>query len=178
MPSEEYGRTKPRRSNRRNQTVVRLPLTPVAVPEEITAAVTEMTQKSGHQFRVSEKVVEGTQLYVVYAPDHPFPEHYTVASGTLGFRVPQNFPDASPEDCFFLLPNDVKLKVADLVTGNVNINRAGEDPNFLKGTELGGKVALVFSWHLWDRRPWNRRKHTLFDHYAHCLRRFEQNEHY
>ena len=149
----------------------------MSASEEILTAVQDVSRKAGIPFTITEKMVEGTQLYVVYTPLHPFPDHYTVSCGTLGFRVPFNFPDASPEDCFFVLPADVKLKVPDPVRNHIDIHRAAADPNVLKGTELSGPPALVFSWHLWNSRPWDRNKHTLFDHYTHCLRRFEQQEH-
>jgi hypothetical protein len=149
----------------------------VPAPPEIESAVAELCESSGLTFRVSETEVVGTQLFVVYAPEHPFPERYTVSAGVLGFRVPRNFPDAGPEDSFFIQPHDVKLKVAEPVRGNADIHRAGVNNDFLKGMELGNAPALVFSWHLWDRSAWNRRKHRLVDHYTHCLRRFDHPEH-
>jgi hypothetical protein len=65
---------------------------PVAAPEEIVKAVAELAEKSGHKFAVTAVPVDGTQLYVVYAADHPFPDRYTVVSGMLGFRVSSNRP--------------------------------------------------------------------------------------
>lgn len=145
--------------------------------EEIVAAVTELSIRSGHQFTVSSKPVTGTDLYVVYATNHPLPASYTVQTGVLGFRVPSMFPDAHPEDAFFIQPHDVKLKAVDQVRKNSDIHRASVSPDLLKGTELAGQSVLVFSWHLWDRAAWDRTKHTLVDHYQHCIRRFEQPEH-
>lgn len=145
-------------------------------PDLVAAAVLDLSQKSGQEFVVSDTTVPGTALYVVYAVAHPFPAHYSLESGVLGFRVPQNFPDACPEDSFFLQPATVKLREADANRKSVDIHRASPDANFLNGTAIAGP-ALVFSWHLWNKVPWDRRKHTLFDHYTHTLRRFEQPEH-
>jgi hypothetical protein len=114
---------------------------------------------------------------VAYAPDHPFPERYTLGRGTLGFRVPGNLPDAAPEDSFFIAPATVKLRAADPVRNSCDLHRAGADPNYLQGVIPVEGPVLVFSWHIWNKGIWNRRKHTLIDHYAHCLRRFEQPEH-
>ena len=71
---------------------------PVPAPDPIAAAVRDLSERSGQEFVVSETVVPGTTLYVVYAAAHPLPAHYAEASGVLGFRVPQNFPDACPEE--------------------------------------------------------------------------------
>lgn len=147
------------------------------VPEQIAAAVRDLSERSGHVFVVSDAVVPGTMLYVVYAAEHPLPGHYTETVGVLGFRVPHNFPDACPEDSFFIQPATVKLREPDAVTKSNNVHRASPDPKFLNGTPIAGTPALVFSWHLWNKEPWDRRKHTLFDHYTHSLRRFEQPEH-
>jgi len=149
---------------------------PVAAPEEIETAVAALSESSGLEFRVTDVPVIGTNLYVVYARNHPLPEKYTVSSATLGFRVPGNFPDAGPEDSFFLQPDDIRLKEDDPVTHTRNLNRASSNQDFVRGTELEG-AALVFSWHLWEKRPWSRSKNTLIDHYAHCVRRFDQPEH-
>lgn len=143
----------------------------------LKAAVAELTRHSGCEFRITEGYVEGTNLFVVYALAHEFPEKYTVNSGTLGFRVPFNMPDAAPEDTFFIQPATVKLRQADPVRNSVDLNRASPNNDFLKGTVLANEPCLVFSWHLWDRCQWDRRKHNLFDHYTHVLRRFEQPEH-
>jgi hypothetical protein len=145
--------------------------------DDIVAAVADLTEKSGQQFRVTDAVVDNTDLYVVYASGHPFPARYTVESGILGFRVPRNFPDACPEDSFFVQPDTIRLKERDPVRNSYELNRTGSNRDFLKGTILGANPALVFSWHIWNNVPWNRRTHTLVDHYAHCLRRFEQEEH-
>lgn len=146
-------------------------------PEELRAAVAELSAKSGHSFHASDQPVPGTNLYVVYALDHPFPPHYTADKGTFGFRAPGNYPDAGPEDSFFLLPASVKLRTADALRHTTDIHRASADPNHLQTVIPVEGPALVFSWHLWNRVAWNRRKHTLIDHHAHCLRRFEQAEH-
>lgn len=150
---------------------------PVSAPEEILAAVAELSEQSGYQFKVTSVPVEGTDLYVVYAEGYPFPARYTLASGIFGFRVPRNFPNACPEDSFFIQPHDVKLKDLEPTRNSIEIHRASPSPDLLKGTELGGAPALVFSWHIWNRGIWNRSKHTLVDHYTHCLRRFDEPEH-
>jgi PIN domain nuclease of toxin-antitoxin system len=62
MSPEEYGRTKPRRSNRRNQTVIRSPLTLgklEADPNEVLAGVepagfSHLTIVGGHAAKVAE----------------------------------------------------------------------------------------------------------------------------
>ncbi len=146
-------------------------------PDDIIAAVRELSEKSGFQFRVTDVPVEGTTLYVVYAENHAFPDAYTVSAGTLGFRVPDTFPDACPEDCFFIQPHSVKLKQPDSIRTSIDINRASATPDFLKGTSFTDRTVLIFSWHLWDRRKWDRNKHTLVDHYNHCIRRFDMPEH-
>src|SRR5207249_4450709 len=136
-----------------------------------------LAQQAGHAFHVSDQPVPGTNLYVVYAPDHPMPAHYAAEKGALGFRVPGNYPDAGPEDTFFIAPATVKLREPDPVRGSTDINRASADGNHIqKVVPVDGPV-LVFSWHLWNKAAWQRRKHTLMDHYMHCLRRWEQPEH-
>jgi hypothetical protein len=148
---------------------------PVAAPDELRQAVASLSIHSGHTFAISERPVPGTTLYVVYATDHPLPKHYTRERATLGFRVPDNWPDAAPEDSFFLFPGDIKLSAPDPVRNTIDINRAAANSEHIQGVMDG--PALVFSWHLWNKVAWNRRKHTLVDHYSHCLRRFEQIEH-
>jgi len=147
------------------------------VPAEIRSAVAALSEKSGHDFRVTDAPVEGTSLYVVYATAHPMPAHYTAETAMLGFRVPSNYPDACPEDSFFIQPITIKLKTADEKRNSTDIHRASVTDSFLKGSGLENAAVLLFSWHLWDRAPWDRRKHTLFDHYTHSIRRFEQPEH-
>jgi len=149
----------------------------VPVPEPIQLAVGALSKESGYEFRVSDAPVEGTKLFLVYATEHPLSDLYNVREGILGFRVPDNYPDACPEDSFFIQPADIKLTSPDAVRNSVDIHRAGPTPEFLKGTELGATPALVFSWHIWNTRPWNRSTHTLIDHYAHCVRRFDAPEH-
>jgi len=149
----------------------------VPAPDLIGEAVDNLSKASRHAFHVTDGPVAGTSLYVVYATDHPFRELYTLTQGTLGFRVPDNFPDACPEDSFFVQPHDVKLNAPDPVRKSIDLHRAGESPDFLKGTVLGERSALVFSWHLWNRRAWNTNTHTLLDHYTHCVRRFDEPEH-
>ena len=149
---------------------------PVEPSEQLLKAVRELGEKSGHSFQISPQPVPGTTLYVVHAPDHDFRPEYTVARGILGFRVPANLPDAAPEDSFFILPADVKLITADRVRNSTDLNRASRADNFVTGSVLGNVPVLVFSWHAWNSSPWNRRTHTLVDHYTHCLRRFEQPE--
>lgn len=146
------------------------------MPEEIQKAVTALSEKSGFEFSVTGVPVTGTTLYVVYSREYSLPEKYTSSSATFGFRVPENFPDAGPEDSFFLQPDTIALKENDPVTQHRRINRASPTPGFLAGTEIDG-TALVFSWHLWEKNPWSRSKNTLVDHYTHCVRRFEQPEH-
>ena len=146
-------------------------------PDNILTAVHELSEKSGYKFRVTDMPVEGTSLFVVYAENHVLPDAYTASVGVLGFRVPDNFPDACPEDCFFIQPHNVKLKQPDSIRRSTDVNRASSTLDFLKGTSLPDKTALVFSWHIWDRRPWNRNKYNLIDHYNHCVRRFDLQEH-
>jgi hypothetical protein len=150
---------------------------PVQPGETLKMAVDELSQKSGCQFLISEEPVPGTSVYVVHTSDHPFRPEYTVQSGILGFRVPSNFPDASPEDAFFIAPATVKLQQPDASRNSIDINRAGVVAGYVNGSALGEISVLVFSWHLWDRRPWNRRINTLVDHYTHSIRRFEMPEH-
>ena len=127
---------------------------------------------------MTEQVVTGTAMHVVYANDHSIPERYTRRVVTIGFRVPSNFPEAAPEDCFFIQPSDVKLCSPDTERKSCDLNRASvNESDFLKGTDLVSLSALVFSWHLWNKKAWDRRSHTLVDHYRHCLRRFEFQEH-
>lgn len=145
--------------------------------EALKAAVEELSQKSGHKFLISEQPVPGTSLFVVHTDHHPFRPEYTVSSGILGFRVPSNFPDAGPEDSFFIAPTTVKLRAPDPVRQSTDLNRVGAVAGFVAASSLRDLQVLVFSWHLWDRRPWNRRTNTLFDHYTHSIRRFEQPEH-
>jgi len=114
---------------------------------------------------------------VVYAVNHPLPERYTVNSATLGFRVPENFPDAAPEDSFFIQVPAIELVQADTVRQTKVVNRLNATDGFLTGTSLADHRTWVFSWHLWEKSAWNRRKHKLLDHYLHCLRRFEAPEH-
>jgi hypothetical protein len=149
----------------------------VVAPDDLRSAVAALSQQTGLVFVVSDRPVPGTNLYVVYAANHPFSSQYNQEKGTLGFRVPGNFPDAGPEDSFFIMPESVKLKEADPVRQSTDINRASPDPNHLQTTIPVEGVALVFSWHLWNKKEWNRRKHALIDHYTHSLRRFEQPEH-
>lgn len=149
----------------------------MAVPDPLLAGISELSEESGHRFEITDNPVEGTDLYVVYVESHPFPASYTVASGVLGFRVPRNFPDACPEDAFFIQPHTVKLREPDTVRQSIDIHRASSNGDFLKGTKLGGEPALVFSWHIWNKVIWNRNRHTLVDHYTHCLRRFDSPEH-
>jgi hypothetical protein len=150
----------------------------VPAPERILAAVTKLSQESGERFEVSEDVVPGTRLYVVFARDHELPDRYIRDRVVVGFRVPENYPDANPEDSFFIVPSDIKLKVPDSIRNSRDLNRSGESGvDYLAGTALDGQKALVFSWHIWDRRAWSRTKHSLTDHYRHALRRFEQPEH-
>jgi len=145
--------------------------------EELLKAVANLGEKSGHVFQISPEVVPGTNLFVVHTADHPFSQEYTVTSGPLGFRVPSNFPDAAPEDSFFITPVVIKLVKPDPVRNSIYLNRASRADNLVLKSDLGAAPVLLFSWHLWDRAPWNRRIHTLVDHYNHCILRFEQPEH-
>ena len=144
--------------------------------DELLKAVEALSEKSGYRFQISDEPVPGTSLFVVHTDDHAFRPEYTVLRGILGFRAPSNFPDAAPEDSFFIAPAEVKLVRPDAVRNNIDLNRAGRTENFVSGSALGNIPVLVFSWHLWDRVAWNRRTHTLVDHYAHCVRRFEHPE--
>jgi hypothetical protein len=148
----------------------------VAASEELASAVADLSERSGHAFQISPQVVPGTNLYVVHTNDHDFRAAYTVERGVLGFRVPGNFPDAGPEDNFFIAPVDTKLRSADAVRNSIDLNRAGRAEGYVTGSALGTMRVLVFSWHLWNAVPWNRKKHTLMDHYTHCIRRFEMAE--
>lgn len=140
-------------------------------------AVDDLTKRSGYEFHITEKTVAGTELYVVYTKLHPFSEAYDVQSGLLGFRVPAIFPEACPEDAFFIRPATVHLLKPDTLRNSTMLNRASSTPNVTTGTELGDEQVLMFSWHLWNRSPWNRKSNTLFDQYSHSIRRFEQPEH-
>lgn len=145
--------------------------------EIVKAAVEELSQKSGHKFLISEQLVPSTSLFVVHTTDHPYRPEYTVPSGVLGFRIPSNFPDAGPEDSFFIAPATTKLRAPDPIRNSIDVNRAGAVAGFVAGSALGDIQVLVFSWHLWDKRAWSRRTNTLVDHYTHSIRRFEQPEH-
>ncbi len=147
------------------------------ISNDLKEAIVELSRKSGYEFKITNETVQGTNLHIVYTTNHRFPEMYTAKDGVFGFRVPTTFPDAGPEDCFFIQSPDVKLSTPDTVRNSIDINRAGVTPEYLRGTELGDRPALVFSWHLWNQKPWDRFKHTLLDHYSHCLRRFDQPEH-
>lgn len=147
------------------------------LPNELLHAVDELSERSGHKFEISPEPVPGTSLFVVHTSDHEFRQEYTATSGVLGFRVPNNLPDAGPEDSFFILPIDIKLRTPDPVRNSIDVNRAGRADNFVVGSALGQQPVLLFSWHIWNKSAWNRRTHTLLDHYAHCVRRFEQPEH-
>ncbi|HKF48021.1 MAG TPA: hypothetical protein VKB38_11740 [Terracidiphilus sp.] len=147
-------------------------------PSELLAqAVSDLSARSGHQFEISPETVSGTNLFVVHTLAHEYRQEYTVPSGGLGFRVPFNFADAAPEDCFFITAAGTKLKVPDTVRNSSDLHRVGVTEGFVAGSALGNVPVLVFSWHLWNRLPWDRKKHTLFDHYTHCIRRFERPEH-
>lgn len=147
------------------------------IPEEILKAVLKLSEDTGLVFEVLDVPVQGTNLYVVFVTNHPFPDRYTVSSGVLGFRVPNNFPNACPEDCFFIQPHDTKLREPDKTRNSTDIHRASKSDDFLKGTKFGNSSVLVFSWHIWNTLVWDRKKHSLSDHYFHCLRRFEVPEH-
>ena len=149
----------------------------MTAPDHLRSAVDDLSREAGVRFAISERAVHGTSLFVVYALEHPLPDKYVAQTATLGFRVPTTLPDAHPEDCFFLQGADLRLRAVDPVRNSSEIHRASFNADFLKGTELEGQSALVFSWHLWDRSPWNRRKHTLRDQYHHVIRRFDQPEH-
>ena len=155
------------------------PTTGVQVPpfEDLLKAVADLGERSGYVFQISPEVVPDTNLFVVHTLDHPFRPEYTVTNGVLGFRVPSNFPDAAPEDSFFIMPFTVKLVNPEPTRNSIDLNRASRGDNLVLKSDLGTAPVLLFSWHLWDRVPWNRRIHTLADHYNHCIRRFEQPEH-
>lgn len=150
---------------------------PVRPSDELLKAVGELTRKSGHPFEVSLEPVPGTSMFVIHTPDHAFRSEYTVTKGVLGFRAPSNFPDAAPEDSFFIMPIDVRLVRPDPVRNSTDLNRASRADSVVTGSDLGNVPVLLFSWHLWNTAKWNRRTHTLVDHYTHCIRRFEQPEH-
>jgi hypothetical protein len=145
--------------------------------ELLLEAVKDLSARSGHAFQISPTPVPGTNLFVVHTEQHEYRQEYTVPSGGLGFRAPFNFPDAAPEDSFFITAIDTKLITPDSVRRTTDLNRAGRADGHVNGSALTNIPVLVFSWHLWDRVPWNRRKHTLFDHYTHCVRRFGLAEH-
>lgn len=148
----------------------------MGTPSTLAEAVQRLSEASGYEFRVTEDPVPGTQLYVVYTEEHELPERYTVRRGALGFRVPATYPDASPEDNFFITPETIKLVSPDALRQSTELNRASPSPGVVPPSVLGGATVLVFSWHIWDRSAWRPRTHTLVDHYTHCLRRFEQPE--
>jgi hypothetical protein len=148
----------------------------VPASEELLRAVADLSERSGHAFEISPQIVPGTNLYVVHTNGHEFRPAYTGERGILGFRVPANFPDAGPEDSFFIAPVDTKLQCADAVRNSTELNRVGRVEGFVARSVLGNMPVLVFSWHLWNSVPWNRHKHTLMDHYTHCIRRFEMAE--
>lgn len=145
--------------------------------EVLRRAVDDLSARSGYEFRITENPVTGTDLYVVYTNTHPFSQAYDEQSGLLGFRVSSNFPDACPEDAFFIRPATVQLQAPDPVRNSSGLNRASPTDNVTTGTELGNGQVLFFSWHLWNTMKWNRKSNTLFDHYTHSIRRFEQPEH-
>jgi len=149
----------------------------VPAPSTLLEAVAHLSAASGYEFDVSDDVVPGTQLYVVYTEAHDLPERYTLRQGALGFRAPGMYPDASPEDSFFIAPSTIKLVTPNPERNSTDLNRASATPGFLPSSILAGASVLVFSWHIWDRFSWRPRTHTLVDHYTHCVRRFEQPEH-
>ena len=144
--------------------------------EELLGALADLSERSGRRFEISPQTVPGTNLYVVHTNDHEFRPDYTVGQGVLGFRVPSNFPDAGPEDSFFIAPAEIKLRVPEPARNSIELNRVGRVDGYAAGSTLGNTPVLVFSWHLWNTVPWNRHKHTLMDHYSHCIRRFEMAE--
>ncbi|HWY70331.1 MAG TPA: hypothetical protein VNX88_16805 [Terriglobales bacterium] len=145
--------------------------------ELLLQAVAELSARSGHVFHISPEPVPGTSLFVVHTENHEYRPEYTITSGPLGFRVPFNLPTAAPEDSFFIAAVDAKLRVPDPVRNSADLNRVGRAEGHVSGSRLGNASVLVFSWHLWNTVPWDRRKHTLFDHYTHSIRRFERAEH-
>lgn len=149
----------------------------MTAPEHLVDAVKDLAEASRQAFQVTDSMVTNTQLYVVYAPDHWLPDKYTRTEGTFGFRVGDGYPESCPEDAFFIYPADIKLVAPDPVRRNTDLNRAAAQTGILTGTDLGDVSVLVFSWHLWNQAgKWKRGKHTLIDHYTHCLRRFDQTE--
>jgi hypothetical protein len=144
--------------------------------EALRRAVDELREQTSLDWQLSDGVVAGTSLHVVYVKDHDMPGHYGAPTATLGFRVPTNCPDGQPEDAFFLLPANLELRETEPTRSSKAINRAASTPNVLQGVFPDNPNCLVFSWHLWNTVPWDRRKNTLLDHYGHCLRRFEQPE--
>lgn len=146
---------------------------PGGPPEWLATQVEELTRRSGITFNLTSGPVPGTALYVVWADEHPLPARYNLDKATLGFRVPVNCPDAAPEDQFFIRPVTVRLREPDPVRKATELNRAAANNSILGGQVPGDPNVLVFSWHIWNNKPWSRTKHTLFDHYAHCLRRLE-----
>ena len=149
----------------------------MAAPDYIVDEVKRLSEASGEAFEVSPNPIAGTELYALYASDHWLPARYTRNKGILGFRVPANLPLGCPEDSFFIAPDDLQLVIADPVRNSRDIHRAGKTPGILTGSALGDISVLVFSWHIWNKVQWDRGRHTLLDHYQHCLRRFEQPEH-
>lgn len=158
------------------------------VPEAVERAVAELRTRTHLAFAVGETPVQGTNLHVVYTLDFPLPDRYVDTGSTappagspkclFGFRVPANYPDAGPEDSFFLAPVTLRLREPDPKRQSSDIHRAGVGSGILRGTLPEDPNVLVFSWHLWgDRKPWSRRANNLVDHYTHCLRRFEAPEH-
>ncbi len=151
---------------------------PVQKPSDLLVrAVAELSARSGHTFQISPEPVPGTNLFVAHTDNHEYRPEYTITSGPLGFSVPFNFPDAAPEDSFFITAVNAKLKIADPLRNSTDLNRAGRSDGYVTGSLLGNVSVLIFSWHLWNTVPWDRRKHTLFDHYTHCIRRFDVPEH-
>ena len=144
---------------------------------ELKDAVRELSEQSGHPFSISPRPVTGTSLFVIHTDNQPFRPGYTMPSGVFGFRVPFNFPDAGPEDSFFIGPVEIKLRSPDPVRCSIELHRASKVEGFVAESALGNVPVLIFSWHLWNKTPWNRRKHKLLDHYTHCIRRFELPEH-
>src|SRR5258706_13091045 len=98
---------------------------PVTASEELASAVADLSERSGHAFRISPQVGPGTNLYVVHTNDHEFRAAYTVERGVLGFRVPGNFPDGGPGDNFFVAPADTNMRDPDTVRNGTNQIRQG-----------------------------------------------------
>jgi hypothetical protein len=147
----------------------------VPVPEPLVVAVRALSVETGLKWEIGDLPIAGTEMFVVFTKDHPFPERYTVRSGLLGYRVPANFPTASPEDSFFIQPIEIRLAAPDPVRNSTELNRASASPDLCKGV-IDGPV-LVFSWHIWNAMKWERRQHKLSDHYHNALKRFEAPEH-